>query len=102
MVDHDSLYTDDETERKKKKKTRVLGEEVGLAPGLRTSYILENADRGKKIIAAVQPDGFYTPKDNPVGDAKVVRMIHLFVIFILYLFSLLIPLLFQHVGHVRS
>ncbi|KAM1575392.1 transcription initiation factor TFIID subunit 1 [Malus sylvestris] len=67
------LMDDDETERKKKKKTRVLGEEVGLAPGLRTSYIVENADRGKKIIAAVQPDGFYTPKDNSVGDAKVVE-----------------------------
>lgn len=74
MVDHDTCYTDDETERKKKKKTRVLGEEVGLAPGSRTSYGFENVDRLKKIIGTTQPDRSYTSKDNPVGDVKVVRM----------------------------
>lgn len=87
MVDHDSCYTD-ETERRKKKKTRVSGEELGLAPGSRTNYGFENADRAKKIIGAAQPDESYTSKDNPVGDVKLVRMNHHFVMFSLGLFIL--------------
>ncbi|KAH0988884.1 hypothetical protein GBA52_000367 [Prunus armeniaca] len=67
------LLMDDETERRKKKKTRVSGEELGLAPGSRTNYGFENADRAKKIIGAAQPDESYASKDNPVGDVKLVE-----------------------------
>ncbi|XP_024189416.1 transcription initiation factor TFIID subunit 1 isoform X3 [Rosa chinensis] len=72
-VDQYSCYTDDETERKRKKKTRVVGDEARLGPGSRTGYGFENADRVKQIIDAGQPDGSYTSKENPIGDAKVME-----------------------------
>ncbi|XP_004288581.1 PREDICTED: transcription initiation factor TFIID subunit 1 isoform X1 [Fragaria vesca subsp. vesca] len=67
------LMDDDETERKRKKKTSVVGDEARSGPGSRTSYVFENADRGKQIIDAAQPDGSYTSKENPMGDVKVME-----------------------------
>ncbi|KAL6206826.1 hypothetical protein ACLB2K_024072 [Fragaria x ananassa] len=65
------LLMGDETEKKKKKKTRVL-EEAGLPPCSQTSFSFENADRVKQNIGAAQSDGFYTFKENPIGDNKVL------------------------------
>lgn len=50
-----------------------MGDETRLGPGSRTGYVFENADRGKQIIDAAQPDGSYTSKENPMGDVKVVK-----------------------------
>ena len=73
MFDYDSCYADDETERKRKKKTRLMiGEEVGLAPGPRKTFSFDNADRVKKIIGSVQTDGSYISKENSIGDSKMV------------------------------
>ncbi|KAK9939636.1 hypothetical protein M0R45_016326 [Rubus argutus] len=66
------LMDDDEAERKKKKKTRVVGDEARLAPSSRTGYGFENADGVKQSIGA-QPDGSYSSKQNPIGDAKVME-----------------------------
>lgn len=71
--DCDSCSADDETERKRKKKSRVMmGEEAGLGPGSRTPFGFENADRVKQIISSVQTDGSYITKENAIGDLKVV------------------------------
>ncbi|XP_062012780.1 transcription initiation factor TFIID subunit 1-like [Rosa rugosa] len=66
------LLMGDETERKKKKKTRVL-EEAGLPPGSRTSFGFQNADTVKQNIVAPQFDGSYTPKEKPIGESKVME-----------------------------
>ena len=81
MVDQYSCFTDDEAERKKKKKTRIVGDEARLAPSSRTGYGFENADGVKQSIGA-QPDGSYSSKQNPIGDAKVVKKNHLLAVFI--------------------
>lgn len=73
MFDYDSCSADDETERKRKKKTRLMiGEEVGLGPGPRKTFSFDNADRVKQIISAVQTDGSYISKENAIGDSKVI------------------------------
>lgn len=73
-IDHSNCAADDETERKKKKKARIMGEETRLIPGSRANFAVENADRVKLITSTNQPDGPYASTDNNIVETKVVRM----------------------------
>lgn len=68
------IFTDDETERKKKKKARSMGEEAGITPGTRLNLALPNVERVKQITITNQPDVSYASKDNNTVETKVVGM----------------------------
>jgi transcription initiation factor TFIID subunit 1 len=67
-----NFFADNDAERRKKKKTRVVREEAGLALGLQPNFAFENSDRMKQIAGIAQPDGSYTSKDNFNNDMKEV------------------------------
>lgn len=76
-----TTLADDEAERKKKKKTRPVGDEEGLASGSHLNFGFENGQKIKKnsavskqIISKVQHNGSYTQKERAFRDSKEVRM----------------------------
>ncbi|RVX09363.1 Transcription initiation factor TFIID subunit 1 [Vitis vinifera] len=80
VFDIDNCSADDEAERKKKKKTRPVGEEEGLALGSQLNFGFENGQKLKKnsavvkqLVSKVQPDGSYSQKEKAFRDSKEVE-----------------------------
>lgn len=75
-----TTLADDEAERKKKKKTRPVGDEERLASGSHLNFGFENGQKIKKnsavakIISKVQHNGSYTQKERAFRDSKEVSM----------------------------
>ena len=77
MIDHNSHFADDETERKKKKKAKTMGKEAVLTSASRPNFSFENVDRVKQISSTDQPDGSYASKENTSGETKVVEILYI-------------------------
>lgn len=93
IIYHNCYFADDEAERKKKKKTRNAGDEVGLTLGSRR-FGVENAERVKKtntmvkkIAITAQPDESYGAKEISIREPKKVTKV-LMPLFFSYICSM--------------
>lgn len=70
------FYTDDEADRKKKKKARVVVEEARLVPKLQPKFIFDNSEQVKQITNTFQLDGTNHLKEDTITDLREVRQIY--------------------------
>lgn len=67
------LSPDDETDRKKKKKGRVVAGERRLIPKLQPNIIFDNTEQVKQITNTLQQDGINRFKEDAITDLREVR-----------------------------
>ena len=72
------IYADDEADRKKKKKTKVTGEETRLVSKMQSKFSFDNAEQVKQITNSLQLDGNNPLKEDAITDHREVD--HLFTL----------------------
>jgi len=84
------ICADDEADRKKKKKTKVTGEETRLVSKMQSKFAFDSSELVKPLTNTSQLDGNNTLKEDVITDLREVRS---------FIYILLSVALFKHLFH---